>query len=217
MWGCSGDETIGIIQTCIFPTHVGMFRLSPRNTLTRKNFPHACGDVPAVITALSAIFGFSPRMWGCSDFDHGTIHSRLIFPTHVGMFRSDHGTTHSRLNFPHACGDVPMEKKKAVFKKSIFPTHVGMFRSMLCPFVRIIYFPHACGDVPSCIFQEKHHMEFSPRMWGCSVVNGRRQSRRLIFPTHVGMFRKNEKGGKGGKDFPHACGDVPPSAHQPRR
>ena len=46
-------------------------------------------------------------------------------------------------------------------------------------------------------------------MWGCSEANKIILTRKFVFPTHVGMFRRMRAHGRQKSRFPHACGDVP--------
>ena len=50
--------------------------------------------------------------------------------------------------------------------------------------------PHACGDVPvpALIGSPSVKCMSSPRMWGCSPVDGCDAQDHAVFPTHVGMF-----------------------------
>ncbi len=52
MWGCSATPPCGIHRKAIFPTHVGMFRLSRLWWKRWRNFPLACGDVPRLVELL---------------------------------------------------------------------------------------------------------------------------------------------------------------------
>ena len=70
-------------------------------------------------------------------------------------------------------------------------------------------FPHACGDVPADGTIMTKGIDFSPRLWGCSVAGGVRGNQPHLFPTPVGMFRTRAFVGPPRPAFPHACGDVP--------
>ena len=132
----------------VFPTHVGMFRLSLLLTRVGGSFPHTCGDVPAECDINCILAKFSPHMWGCSDLlvKNGLLTE--VFPTHVGMFRQISTNRDKADSFPHTCGDVPFEQTLATElakfsphmwgcsgmihylpqRQTVFPTHVGMFR-----------------------------------------------------------------------------------------
>ena len=56
---------------------------------------------------------------------------------------------------------------------------------------------------------------FSPRMWGCSALIIEEFVGLLVFPTHVGMFRRDNVRSPFLPSFPHACGDVPDDGGQP--
>ena len=168
-------------------------------------------------------------MWGCSDILASAYGHPAVFPTHVGMFRKTYQGKDYPSSFPHACGDVPRSRRaestlpgfsprmwgcsaadqRRLALRQVFPTHVGMFRSAVVYISTSRGFPHACGDVPMLTIQLQLTTEFSPRMWGCSGHNGRRQSTERVFPTHVGMFLSERTDSMHTASFPHACGDVP--------
>ena len=145
-----------------------MFRGFGRYGGKRFTFPHACGDVPAVLLRYKAENVFSPRLWGCSA---SLIHSARflrLFPTPVGMFRAPAASGLTRGTFPHACGDVPYTQtlnqlddffsprlwgcsasgEAPAGTSALFPTPVGMFRLASFFASASSSFPHACGDVP---------------------------------------------------------------------
>ena len=107
MWGCSAAIMFALPFCLVFPTHVGMFRMTVASLLPLTCFPHACGDVPGHCGELTSQTKFSPRMWGCSALGDRVLCRALVFPTHVGMFRSALRYRKPIFRFPHACGDVP--------------------------------------------------------------------------------------------------------------
>ena len=48
----------------LFPTHVGMIRLSRAFEISGVAFPHARGDDPFRAAARIGVVVFSPRTWG---------------------------------------------------------------------------------------------------------------------------------------------------------
>ena len=107
MWGCSVSQQLACCHQSVFPTHVGMFRISCGPQTAGGSFPHACGDVPGFLIVIYLGFLFSPRMWGCPGHRRLPLRPRDVFPTHVGMFRRRRGRFRRHQSFPHACGDVP--------------------------------------------------------------------------------------------------------------
>ena len=168
MWGCSEPCIYRPVQHFVFPTHVGMFRLTARVWAINDRFPHACGDVPSHGPLFIQFVKFSPRMWGCSVVMIPILLILPVFPTHVGMFRTPPSSRGEYPCFPHACGDVPSIRAfkavelefsprmwgcsdvawGAVHPERVFPTHVGMFRICSRGEPTLQSFPHACGDVP---------------------------------------------------------------------
>ena len=70
----------------------------------------------------------------------------------------------------------------------VFPTLVGMFRLVIMATDQQKSFPHARGDVPLFLADALRYQVFSPRSWGCSYSENRRDSNALVFPTLVGLF-----------------------------
>ena len=87
-WGCSARTAGTRCAMQVFPTHVGMFRLSASMLNPTDCFPHARGDVPSIEPTLRRGNWFSPRTWGCSGDIIGAPMGAFVFPTHVGMFRA---------------------------------------------------------------------------------------------------------------------------------
>ena len=188
MWGCSASKRNENGAHRVFPTHVGMFRLMALSRLPSVRFPHACGDVPFFNEHGVPHPGFSPRMWGCSVGSVQLAQDGVVFPTHVGMFRTPPRTGRKWRRFPHACGDVPLKGVHRLASDGfsprmwgcsgqhihtpvffgVFPTHVGMFRVPTRENAVPSSFPHACGDVPVRGLGSTPAIPFSPRMWGCS-------------------------------------------------
>ena len=46
-------------------------------------------------------------------------------------------------------------------------------------------------------------------MWGCSLWQQGRRNQWDVFPTHVGVFRRPDRGCGSARRLPHACGGVP--------
>ena len=229
MWGCSEGRGGGAQVAGVFPTYVGMFRVSTVGCDWGPRFPHVCGDVPARFIKVSIDRQFSPRMWGCSGGRAAWNRGSPVFPTYVGMFRRGAMASRSGSRFPHVCGDVPARpangKPFPEFSPrmwgcsgfpghghrhpAVFPTYVGMFRDRRGADGAHIGFPHVCGDVPMGRRERKQRKQFSPRMWGCSGLPDHQRHGGRVFPTHVGMFRRLNAAAERLRGFPHACGDVP--------
>ena len=187
-----------------------MFRQSGNTSRKSSCFPHSRGDVPFTGLWRRWFRQFSPLTWGCSGEEAEEARGVPVFPTHVGMFRTCASARWPDAGFPHSRGDVPGELMDSLnmeefspltwgcsgrlsgqaADKPVFPTHVGMFRPMIAYVFQSFSFPHSRGDVPSLDGQTVFGVAFSPLTWGCS---GRRRAEvleRIVFPTHVGMFRR---------------------------
>ena len=229
MWGWSVVLFCAHSFQVVFPTHVGMVRKTCSVRLARLSFPHACGDGPWMANTLSTSPVFSPRMWGWSADGAGIAQNFRVFPTHVGMVRPDPLQHHPHRCFPHACGDGPQlradnpeasefsprmwgwsgHRNAPLLRRNVFPTHVGMVRFHPPVLVLRRCFPHACGDGPNSGLPARHINQFSPRMWGWSVMTVYIEYANGVFPTHVGMVRATRLPGGLVRGFPHACGDGP--------
>ena len=86
-WGCSGRTFRGHCRHPLLPTHVGMFRQSPKSSTTTSSSPHTRGDVPWLKRMMQEIPDFSPHTWGCSGLRPSPGCAARLLPTHVGMFR----------------------------------------------------------------------------------------------------------------------------------
>ena len=149
MWGCSDYKGMRKTPSKVFPTHVGMFRRGRRHPQALRRFPHACGDVPPKRARAVAPVVFSPRMWGCSAVHRNLDRARVVFPTHVGMFRSSCAHLAYFTTFSPRMWGCSVIILLARTTAGVFPTHVGMFRASSAGFVTLQSFPHACGDVPN--------------------------------------------------------------------
>ena len=83
---------------------------------------------------------------------------------------------------------------------------VRWWRNMIASNTR---FPHASGDGPVDRMMSNWVKEFSPREWGWSGKGGARRCHRCVFPTRVGMVRKQNVDCRRLFGFPHASGDGP--------
>ena len=90
----------------------------------------------------------------------------------------------------------------------VFPTHVGVFPLSFRSDDRPFRLPHACGGVSGNITVTGAETESSPRMWGCFSFHAVGNARRVVFPTHVGVFLGRKPRLQVGVRLPHACGGV---------
>ena len=100
--------SFGIISShLVFPTHVGMVRSQPHHLSRRICFPHTRGDGPLSSTGFAQCRSFSPHTWGWSAKREAALAAFDVFPTHVGMVRSLCACLASKESFPHTRGDGP--------------------------------------------------------------------------------------------------------------
>ena len=188
MWGCTSFTRPSGSPVIVFPTHVGVYRKKAGVVCTDSRFPHTCGGVPCLP-----------------------------------------GARTRRIRFPHTCGGVPLwvidgdkEPKfsphmwgcTVTLKPSprhggVFPTHVGVYRAIKWRHTGVVSFPHTCGGVPKYTAPFALIRAFSPHMWGRTEPTGRQNLRLLVFPTHVGVYRRCSVIKTWVPCFPHTCGGVP--------
>ena len=66
MWGWSVIVPLSHSTVPVFPTRVGMVRLTLPSLFFGDCFPHACGDGPYLFSTILPNGAFSPRVWGWS-------------------------------------------------------------------------------------------------------------------------------------------------------
>ena len=150
----------------------------------------------------------SPRTWGCFSDTTQPFTSRMVFPTHVGVFL-DVSRGHRRQGrLPHARGGVSLAYMNLglTLKSSprtwgcffqgephfvltiVFPTHVGVFLRFPCVSSDRTSLPHARGGVSNRIQMRFVVSGSSPRTWGCFRCIWAFPGDGCVFPTHVGVF-----------------------------
>ena len=170
----------------------------------------------------------SPRTWGC--FFCGPAHSSAggVFPTHVGVFLKHVWTKAPDQSLPHARGGVSMgahgdggqvwssprtwgcfsQKACISISASVFPTHVGVFPECARILTLGRCLPHARGGVSFTPMERSFCVESSPRTWGCFYFGVAQRRRRVVFPTHVGVFLRRLIAVMISGSLPHARGGV---------
>ena len=167
-WGWSALASVCAAVGKVFPTRVGMVRLSPATCSPCGCFPHPRGDGPVVTIRSNGWNGFSPPAWGWSANESSKTWMDWVFPTRVGMVRQFVRESAICSCFPHPRGDGPlwliMKKGGAEFSPpawgwsgltladpayaGVFPTRVGMVRLSLSVPTAGMGFPHPRGDGP---------------------------------------------------------------------
>ena len=67
-WGCFRTRTTGAQPPAVFPTPVGVFRLSERMMYSEEGLPHTRGGVSISRSLSAASLTSSPHPWGCFFF-----------------------------------------------------------------------------------------------------------------------------------------------------
>ena len=151
----------------VFPTPVGVFRLSAPGSRRRTCLPHARGGVSARQAPRPVRHGSSPRPWGCFYVFSTDLVRRTVFPTPVGVFLFATAPALPLRRLPHARGGV---SEQAVIrwmletssprpwgcfsafgqymqKTYVFPTPVGVFLRIFRLGTKKAGLPHARGGV----------------------------------------------------------------------
>ena len=188
-WGWTVAYQVGVIGTRVFPTRVGVDRLSRSREATRRRFPHTRGGGPRD--------------------DRGRFVKGSVFPTRVGVDRPPAAFSNAAMRFPHTRGGGPVGmapvQRDGVFSPhawgwtgalravvgdhDVFPTRVGVDRRALGRHTNQSCFPHTRGGGPLVVAGIGHRRGFSPHAWGWTDNAVHYQLSRKVFPTRVGVDR----------------------------
>ena len=124
-WGWSATINFEVERTLVFPTPVGMVRISRIKPSPKRSFPHARGDGPRRAAPDDALRRFSPRPWGWSAGLQALPAPAGVFPTPVGMVRGAARLILTAHSFPHARGDGPMASAISTRSHSFSPRPWG--------------------------------------------------------------------------------------------
>ena len=91
---------------------------------------------------------------------------------------------------------------------AVFPTHVGVFLFSCHAQLPKNCLPHARGGVSMVSPAVMLCSSSSPRTWGCFFMNSKFMGMVYVFPTHVGVFPKEERDQWRERRLPHARGGV---------
>jgi len=208
-WGWSVLHVGALRDFEVFPTRVGMVRMSSTPAISQSGFPHPRGDGPSAACSIVAPDWFSPPAWGWSAMKSAGDNPQAVFPTRVGMVRRRSDDFPQGKRFPHPRGDGPYSMTSARTSlwfsppawgwsdagagirggAEVFPTRVGMVRVNQFTIHRSPCFPHPRGDGPVFPGSLASEPKFSPPAWGWSELDARFQAQHLVFPTRVGMVR----------------------------
>ena len=188
-WGWSGVVDVDAANLAVFPTRVGMVRMSQKDVPAAGRFPHTRGDGPDCCAAGTRAVRFSPHAWGWSEDINAQLAEQMVFPTRVGMVRGYFNGVREPERFPHTRGDGPAIRKSDVppcrfsphawgwsaprpprsTLAPVFPTRVGMVRILPPEVISAGSFPHTRGDGPTRMCNRRPPMKFSPHAWGWSA------------------------------------------------
>src|SRR5262249_4764004 len=107
VWGWSARHVRSDVVLLVFPTCVGMVRITCTTCMPRSRFLSVCGDGPGPVGLEYDVSEFSPRVWGWSGEKGYAVNREGVFPTCVGMVREETFPRIREQRFPHVCGDGP--------------------------------------------------------------------------------------------------------------
>ena len=167
MRGCFSREWAARCVVEVLPAYAGMFLgLRPALRISSSS-PRVCGDVSLGSSALSAYFGFSPRMRGCFPHAGCKASRHQVLPAYAGMFLAAHPRRTNRYCSPRVCGDVSktccinlstcefsprmrgcffLSKGRKVNLR-VLPAYAGMFLHLGTSSPALTRSPRVCGDV----------------------------------------------------------------------
>ena len=234
-WGWSARELDAADGAQVFPTRVGMVRLTRGWRRWWSSLPHTRGDGPATMDSVLKNGTSSPHAWGWSDIRRTRRPGRGVFPTRVGMVRRRRRRSggmrclphtrgdgpalslpvnHTGVSSPHAWGWSGSQITSGAFS-GVFPTRVGMVRIRCRSSRSWRCLPHTRGDGPRYPSQILDYGWSSPHAWGWSVMTEPWLTLTSVFPTRVGMVRLLSPHNRRPQSLPHTRGDGPPVADQP--
>ena len=227
-WGCFRLRAQVVRCAGVFPTHVGVFLPARAQAQRHTSLPHARGGVSAAGTSAHHQHSSSPRTWGCFPWCAKPCTATAVFPTHVGVFLAGMKRPLRCSGLPHARGGVSDTIQRpgspsmssprtwgcfcpscpAQAAAAVFPTHVGVFPGFLLARSGGPGLPHARGGVSQALQRALLLLLSSPRTWGCFCAAEDTSWRRLVFPTHVGVFPTSRGSVWCSFCLPHARGGV---------
>ena len=146
-----GVPPYGLLQTVqsrVFPTCVGVFRVQSRRMVRAERFPHMRGGVPCRERVCALGIEFSPHAWGCSAFTTDSIERNDVFPTCVGVFRLAMYPPALAVSFPHMRGGVPLSPIVSGAQVQFSPHAWGCSGYEGAYTAALASFPHMRGGVP---------------------------------------------------------------------
>ena len=84
-WGWTGGEEWPDLTTRVFPTRVGVDRMTISHMIPMTSFPHTRGGGPQIGHIRVHINAFSPHAWGWTSAMACAIRCTPVFPTRVGV------------------------------------------------------------------------------------------------------------------------------------
>ena len=193
----------------VFPTGVGVYRIARLYGNTASRFPHRRGGVPNMPTGRTRCTWFSPQAWGCTEYADWPDPVYVVFPTGVGVYRSLANMLRSRCRFPHRRGGVPDGTRIVWLPRTFSPQAWGCTAALPALVPPLSVFPTGVGVYRPSFSAPCAGWAFSPQAWGCTGERERIIVRNVVFPTGVGVYRHIMHSLPARTSFPHRRGGVP--------
>ena len=170
-WGCFLAKAFIDRLSNVFPTCVGVFLHRPQDPRPQVVFPTCVGVFPGIPSAMPAV-SCLPHVRGGVSF-HSEEIATLAWSS------------------PRAWGCFAVNPT-AILACPVFPTCVGVFLLNSLPERAFACLPHVRGGVSVLVPVDRDFAVSSPRAWGCfsSRISG--NAERIVFPTCVGVFLRQD-------------------------
>ena len=164
----------GMTYGKVFPTGVGVYRVSTSPTSALDRFPHRRGGVTAIL-----------------DTEVG---QRAVFPTGVGVYRYRLDGNAIRRSFPHRRGGVPYKARTITVISSFSPQAWGCTGEALAHLASMPVFPTGVGVYRGTLQGTRKSRGFPHRRGGVPQYVRNRSIVYIVFPTGVGVYRSSGSG-----------------------
>ena len=132
----------------VFPTRVGVDRLTVAGQNIPSSFPHTRGGGPYRFLSGSLRYVFSPHAWGWTVCCYSAVSRLLVFPTRVGVDLIRRVWDGINQSFPHTRGGGPNYFRDRRMSSPVFPTRVGVDLEQADTALSNSRFPHTRGGGP---------------------------------------------------------------------
>ena len=207
-WGCFLRRAKKVLESCVFPTLVGVFLFRKVRKKELTGLPHARGGVSQTLQVVLEGQKSSPRSWGCFYVSSTDITLTPVFPTLVGVFLVKAVSPSQILGLPHARGGVSWMFLSCTMAARSSPRSWGCFFTAEKYADGVAVFPTLVGVFLRGQRDAVVLHGSSPRSWGCFYGVPLKDIAAFVFPTLVGVFLCAHNKPRPALCLPHARGGV---------